>query len=247
MMAWRRIAFVFLLVGFITAPRVPAAAEHVEIFVTAPYLDVRSGPGRGYPVFYAFERGDSVHVLRQRTDWILVRGQGVEGWAATEDLAGSRDKDGAAVVFAAPGLTDYRQRRFVLALVGGGVDGETAFGLRADWRIVPMLTAELGFTHIPGTFSSTRQFDLNAVFSPFSRARIEPVLTAGVGYFENVARPTLVDGETSDDRSTSFGVGVRAYLSRNLMLRGDIRRHTIHFDDDRRRFNEYTVGLGIFF
>src|SRR5690625_5616007 len=84
-MAWRRIAFVFLLVGFITAPRVPAAAEHVEIFITAPYLDVRSGPGRGYPVFYAFERGDSVHVLRQRTDWILVRGRGVEGWAATED------------------------------------------------------------------------------------------------------------------------------------------------------------------
>lgn len=245
MMTWPRTLLPLLLVVFLASS--PTRAEPVEIVITAPYLDVRTGPGRGYPVVHAFERGDRIEIVRQRTDWVLVRGQGLEGWTPREDLVGSRDEDGAVIAFAVPSFTDYTQRRFALSLIGGGIDGATAFGVRGDWRLVPMLTAELGFTHIPGTFSSTRQFDLNAVFSPFPQWRIEPVLTAGVGYFENVARPTLVDGETTDDRSSNFGVGLRAYLGRNLMVRGDIRRHTIHFNDDRRRFNEYTVGIGVFF
>jgi len=34
----------------LAAPAVSSAREHLQVYITAPYLELRSGPGRGYPV-----------------------------------------------------------------------------------------------------------------------------------------------------------------------------------------------------
>jgi uncharacterized protein YgiM (DUF1202 family) len=43
----------------------PARAAHelLQLFVTEPYLELHTGPGRGYPVQQVVERGESVRVL----------------------------------------------------------------------------------------------------------------------------------------------------------------------------------------
>ena len=61
---------------FAVAINPPAAADDALIVarVVEPYIELHTGPGRGYPIFYIAERGESVTVLKQRTDWIKVRG-----------------------------------------------------------------------------------------------------------------------------------------------------------------------------
>src|ERR1035441_5551010 len=60
----------------------------LQLVVSEPYLEMHSGPGRGFPVVYVVGRDEIVTVLYSRTDWYKVRApRGQEGWARREDLA----------------------------------------------------------------------------------------------------------------------------------------------------------------
>jgi uncharacterized protein YgiM (DUF1202 family) len=79
------ISGLLLSLVLLSAPAV--SREHLQVYITAPYLELRSGPGRGYHVFHVAERDESVQVLFRRTDWFKVRTErGVEGWAAQRDM-----------------------------------------------------------------------------------------------------------------------------------------------------------------
>ena len=73
-----------------------AARELLQLFVTQPYLELHTGPGRGYPVTQVVARGESVDVLFRRTDWFKVRTErGVEGWASARELTLTTLADGS--------------------------------------------------------------------------------------------------------------------------------------------------------
>ncbi len=56
--------------------------------MTEPFIEMHSGPGRGYPVIYVVGRDDSITVLYSRTEWYKVRApRGQEGWVRRADLA----------------------------------------------------------------------------------------------------------------------------------------------------------------
>ena len=77
-----------LLLAGICAPAVSAAREYLQLFVTEPYLELHTGPGRGYPVFNVVPRDASVDVLFRRTDWFKVRTErGVEGPCVCRSIA----------------------------------------------------------------------------------------------------------------------------------------------------------------
>ena len=62
-----------------------AAAEKVQI--TDPYIELRTGPGRGYPVFHVAPRADWIELLMRHTDWFKVRtADGREGWVNRQQL-----------------------------------------------------------------------------------------------------------------------------------------------------------------
>ena len=63
------------------------AGRHVEVTVADPFLELRTGPGRGYPVFRVIARGERIEVLLRRTDWFKVRDDhDREGWARRDDM-----------------------------------------------------------------------------------------------------------------------------------------------------------------
>ena len=51
-------------------PMVAQAAQRelLQLFVAEPYLELHTGPGRGYPVTQVVARGDSIDVLFRRTE-----------------------------------------------------------------------------------------------------------------------------------------------------------------------------------
>src|SRR5258708_19149633 len=77
-----------LLLQALSVGLVHAKEQLLEVVVAEPYLEMRSGPGRGYPVVYVVGRDEVVTVLYSRTDWFKVRApRGQEGWARRSELA----------------------------------------------------------------------------------------------------------------------------------------------------------------
>ncbi|MDB6102246.1 MAG: hypothetical protein JWO52_2245, partial [Gammaproteobacteria bacterium] len=122
----RRLPFFGLLLSLVLlgAPALSSAREHLQVFVTAPYLELRSGPGRGYPVFHVAERDEGVQVLFRRTDWFKVRTErGVEGWAAQRDMLRTVLADGTPFKFDLGDRTGFTSHNFEMGIFAGEYSG----------------------------------------------------------------------------------------------------------------------------
>ena len=75
------------LVQLIWPGQAQAAKALKTVAVADPYLVMHTGPGRGYPIFNVVDRGETVAIVRQKTDWFKVRGpDGKEGWVAKHQM-----------------------------------------------------------------------------------------------------------------------------------------------------------------
>src|SRR5512134_3131367 len=75
-----------------------AAAEKVQ--VTDPYIELRTGPGRGYPVFFVAGREEWIEIVLRHTDWFKVRtASGSEGWVHRAQLETTLTEAGATKAF----------------------------------------------------------------------------------------------------------------------------------------------------
>src|SRR5690242_13048031 len=55
--------------GTTTATAPASAASPDRLQVAEPYLELRTGPGRGYPVFFVAARGEWIEIEMRHTDW----------------------------------------------------------------------------------------------------------------------------------------------------------------------------------
>jgi len=126
----RVISFTLIVLVFFTATNAGAQEpQYFRVKVDAPYLELSTGPGRGYPVFHIVERGESIEVLKSRTDWFKVRtDKGKEGWVRQEDMVHTLTASGEKTRFEEPGIGDFSSR---------------AAGRLVCWRVI--LTAPMYF------------------------------------------------------------------------------------------------------
>src|SRR5271154_7498 len=107
----RRLLALLLLLQTFHAAEVQAKSRLLEVVVTAPFLEMHSGPGRGFPVVYVVGRDEVVTVLYSRTDWYKVRApHGAEGWARRQDLAITKLADGEPAPI--PPYPDFASHRW---------------------------------------------------------------------------------------------------------------------------------------
>src|SRR5271163_2254918 len=84
----RRLLALVLLLQTLHVGLAEAADKYLVLVVADPYLEMHSGPGRGFPIVYVIGRDELVTVLYSRTDWYKVRApRGQEGWVRRADLA----------------------------------------------------------------------------------------------------------------------------------------------------------------
>ena len=67
----------------------------LQVKVAEPFVEVHTGPGRGYPVFHVVERDASLTLLFQRAGWIKVETlRGRVGWVPRRALTATLDGKG---------------------------------------------------------------------------------------------------------------------------------------------------------
>ena len=250
----RRPTVVLLFLIFVlssAASRLCAADDNKELqsMVVDAYLEMRTAPGRGYPIFYIAERDEKITLLKQKTDWIKIRNQrGVEGWVHVDAIGRTEDSYGEALAFRSPALDAFSKRRWEAGImVGdyGDTDAVTAYG---GYHFTRNLSVELALAENFGDASDGRMATVSLVHQMFPHWRYSPFVTIGGGVRETNPRSTLVSTSDRTDSTASVGAGLRIYLNRRLMLRLQYKNYIVMTNrDNDEEVDEWKIGISAFF
>jgi hypothetical protein len=238
-----------LLLAALLSPAVSGAREYLQLFVTAPYLELHTGPGRGYPVFNVVPRDGSVDVLFRRTDWFKVRTErGVEGWASQADMEKTILADGTPFRYPRGDLAGFTAHRFELGVFAGAWGG--ANYISGYWSVSfnPQLALEVAGGQFLGRYSNGYTGDIGFAHVILPESRWSPFLTIGGGEVHTEPKATLVQPADRTEPSAYVGGGVRFYLTRRFFLRAEFKAHWIFTSrNQNEEADEWKAGFAFFF
>ncbi len=228
-------------------PTSSSSSERLQI--ADAYLELRTGPGRGYPIFYVAARNEWIEIQVRRTDWFRVRTDGGKvGWVLRQQLETTLTAGGVRKSFRDVLLDDFLTRRVQLGAAWGLFKSEPVLKLWTNVRLSETLSAEATIGQVQGVFSGTDFWHLNIVAEPWSDRRISPFVGIGVGKFSNFPNPSLVGAMTTNAKLANAAIGVRYYLTDRFVLRADYSLYTVFVNDAKtNEYRAWTGGLSFFF
>ena len=218
-----------------------------EAYVTQPFIELHTGPGRGYPIFYVAERGEQILLLKQRTTWVKVRTErGKEGWVKVDSILETVDRDQQPIANSVPQFT--AQRRWEVGFMAGDFGGSDIVTAYSAYHFTRNLSVELAASQNFGNVSSGRSATLSLAHQPFPNWRISPYVILGGGVRITDPRSTLVATEDREDNMLLAGGGFRIRLARNFIARLQYSNNTILTNrDDDIKVEEWKIGLSALF
>jgi len=226
-----------------------AADRYRTVSVAEPFLEMHTGPGRGYPKFHVVERGESVEILKRRTDWFLVRGpDGKEGWVDRGQMEKTLQTGGQEIEFAQANQQDFTDSRWELGLLAGDFGGANIVSLYGAYSFNPNVAVEVWGSQILGNFSNGWMGSVNVVHETWPDWRISPFFTLGTGVIRTSPKSTIVQGEDRTDQIAHAGAGIRFYATRRFILRAEYKNYVVFTSrDDNEEVEEWKAGFAFFF
>jgi len=220
-----------------------------EVLVSDPFIEMHTGPGRGYPIFYVAGQGDEITIIKRRTDWFKIEGpRDKQGWVHVDQMRHTLDLDGNPIDFGEYGLNDFSHRHWEMGMTAGDFGGAASLGAYLGYAINPYVTLQLEGTQILGDFSDGLMGTANILMYPFPKWRVSPYFTIGSGIIKINPHTTIVQAEDRVDEIVHAGMGANIYLSDRFMLRVEYKRHTLLTSrDDNEEINQWKAGFSVFF
>jgi uncharacterized protein YgiM (DUF1202 family) len=217
--------------------------------VDRAYIDMRTGPGRAYPIFHVVENDEIVELIKRRTDWVKVKTKRDKtGWAHISQMADTFGEDGKQLAFAGAKQSDYLARRWELGFNGGDFEGASSLGATFGYRFTQNFTAEVKVSQATGRFSDSKLASIALMHQPFPEWRVSPFLILGTGIIDTSPDTTLVQSEDRTDTALLVGGGANVYLSRRFVLRLEYNNHlALTSRDSNEEVNEWKLGFNVFF
>lgn len=226
-----------------------AAERHRTVVVADPFIELHTGPGRGYPVFYIAERGEQVQLLKQRTDWFEVRLQkGKTGWVRLDQLRRTLQPNGEHFDVSESTLSDYARRRWEVGVLYGDFGGANEIASYGAFSLTPNLSFELALSEVLGRFSDSKMVNLDIVHTLFPARRISPYFGLGTGTIDTLPKATLVATLERRESLAHVGFGFRAYLTRRFVFKAEYKTYVVFTHrDDNEDIREWKAGFSLFF
>lgn len=240
-----------LTVCLLVVTNTSLAAEEQKNFlkVADPYIEVHTGPGRGYPIFYVVGRGDWIEVLYRQTDWFKVRTEDKkEGWVSASELKMTLEPSGKRVAISDPGAQDFRVRSWEYGALVGDFSGAAIISFYAGYHFTENISTEVSLSQVIGSASSSVLLGFHIVHQPFPEWPVSPFFSLGTGIISTTPKATLALAQDRTDQYANYAIGARMHLTKRFLLRVEYRRYVIFSSrNDNEDINEWKAGFGFFF
>ncbi len=245
----RLLAALILVLLALSPAHADAAERYRTVDVDDPYLEMHTGPGRGYPKFYVVERGESIDIIKRRTDWFLVRSpNGKEGWVDRRQMERTLQPDGDPLDFSASDQVDFTNSKWEGGVLAGDFGGANIISVYGAYSLNPNVGIELWGSQILGNFSNGWMGSVNVIHETWPDWRISPFFTMGAGVVHTAPKSTIVQGEDRTDQIGHAGAGLRFYATRRFIIRAEFKSYVVFTSrDDNEEVEEWKVGFGFFF
>jgi uncharacterized protein YgiM (DUF1202 family) len=226
-----------------------AWADAQTVRVAGAYVDLYTGPGRGYPIFHVAERGETLVVHKRRTNWYRIETEtGRVGWLPFDQLARTVNLDGSPLDLPASGVELFQARRWEMGFSVGDFEGADLLGGFFAWHGTRNLSVQLSAGQALGEFSDSLLADLSVVHQPFPDWRLAPYFRLGTGVIDTSPSATLVSTEDRLDQTAVVAAGLRYYLARRFVIRAEYTNHLILTSrDENQEIAAWQLALCAFF
>jgi len=210
--------------------------------VSASYVEIKSGPGKGYPIIYIAEKDELVDFTAVRTDWYQVRTEdGHFGWINKSDMPNQLEilddsfefTDEAKKVAA-------RSKPIDIGFSSGIMNDEPTVNLfiKRHQSYFMSLEAELGFTR--GLNDRQDYLAFSVLAHPFIEFTYQPHIIVGLGRMRVESLDSTTNTRYVDQGFMGkAGVGFTRNLSKRLNIRGDITQYSV--DVPQGSLNHYSA------
>ena len=219
---------------FPVAP-VHAAKPALQLQIEEAYLELHTGAGRSYPVFFVAQRGEQIEIIKRRNDWFKVRLQASShrektGWVHRDAIANTlvagpgeskiRAKD-------EPALACLFEPRFYFGSYYGQLDGTDTLGLQLGYQGTDQIAVELQAGEFVGANTEGSYWSLSALMTPFDGWRLQPFVMLGAGEFTTNARRNNSTQNDGTDKLLLVSTGMQWLMSKRYRLRFEYRHLNI--------------------
>ena len=223
--------------------------QSLALEVVEPFIEMHTGPGRGYPVFNVVEQGETIEILKRKPSWYKIRAQnGKVGWTKASQLAHTLKPTGEPIDLPEIGHGDYLRSHWRVGITSGQVEGSSAFSVTAGYRPLRWAGIEVEAGKIFDESVTSDFYGANILMEPTPDWIVAPYISIGTGKFSFDDRQKVVVEEIDSSNYLSVGAGASYHIGRNFVMRAEYRRYTLSTDNnDDIGLNAWSIGLNTFF
>mgnify|MGYP000462483411 CR=1 FL=1 len=237
-------------------PNIEDTEPKVELKVIDTYLELHSGPGRGYPIFHVIEQGHTIKVHTRRTNWFYVSDhRNRQGWVKQEALARTLAPTGLPAALPDTQHGDFlAQQGRVGFSIGRQEKAETAT-LMAGFRLLKWAGIEVEYGEVFGKLIDGISYGGNLIVEPFQLFEYSgnwsftPFLSKGLGKQEWSYKSKGQIGTTGIpiNEYEFTGIGINYYIGYSFVVRGEYRKMYIEGENDKLSNSAWRLGFSSFF
>jgi hypothetical protein len=222
----------------------------VKLIVMDTFLEMHSGPGRGYPVIHTMEQSEPIHIIRRRGSWYQVSNRHHKsGWIQQEKLARTIAPSGLPAALPETQHGDYlaQQGRIGFSLGQQG-NAETAT-LMAGFRLFSFMGVEFEYGQIFGNSIDGTSYGANLLLEPIKSWSFTPFVIAGIGKqtWKQKEKQNVGSHNEFNSDHTFVGAGINYYIGYNFVVRGEYRQVSLTGDNDSLENSAWRIGFSSFF
>ncbi len=226
----------------------PLWAGPVAVTVNSGFVNLHSGAGKGYPIVQVALKGESLLLLKRRTDWVQVEFKQQQYWLARADLSQLITSEQQLFDVSDERLDAYQNRLLEAGLLFGDFNGSSLYQLVLGYQFSPYLQTELAIGQANGQQADNLAAELSLYISPLPQWRLSPYFGLGGGVLRTTPRTVLVQTPDRHNTLASAELGLRYYISRNFIARAGYRRSVIVTDrNDNEEIDTWKLGFSVFF
>ncbi len=222
----------------------------VTLEVIDSYLELHTGPGRGYPIFHVIEQGQVVTVHSRRTNWFHVSDHRQrKGWVKQEGLARTLAPTGLPAALPDIQHGDFLAQQGRIGFSLGTQEKAQTATVMAGYRLLSFAGIEAEYGQIFDQNIDGTTYGVSIIFEPIKDWSFTPFISKGIGWQtwqeKIIGQVGLKKSINSEYEYT--GIGLHYYIGFNFVVRGEYRKIFLTADNDSLSNSAWRLGFSSFF